>query len=929
MQKKKFFLICIGLMYLSSLSGQCPDNAVIWKRLVFLSDSSNISPKEQLRELLNNESSFKACLHVEDSVYAYLLQRIGVMYYLQSDYLLAIKYTRQAIHIVNNNIEKPYINPRRLINCYKNLVFYYNYLNRIAEKNNSIDSVTEIALRTKSVDKEIIYLGQQRVEYLFDIGDYSKCTDYADSYSSIANEYIHDGRERMEILIYFLIWKVEVQIAFKNYDLAYKLLADGIGQWPVKYIHLNLGVLYEELAEIQVYRKNYSAALQYFQKAIQYSESINDFINCKIVQNNIGYYIYFHGLSDYSKAIASFRKALSYVNKDDYYARLEPIENLNVLANIANVYAKQSRFDSAFTYFQLAFDQIKKGADEKKILNTPLEDFIQNKRIRYLISLFLDKGDAYFLLYKKTGQPDALSHAINVYKSTDQLLNKIKSEQTELASQLFWRSDVHRLYEHGIEASLLKKDTADIFYFFEKSRAVLLNDQLSLLSQISNDDILARAQFKKKILSLEQTIELADPSSKQDREAREELLTCKQKLERLEQSIKKYNLPYYNRFFDTSFITLQDVQKNLLKDHQALLELFEGDSSVYSFIITAAGSDFKKINKNDFDSTAQNYLSYLSNQSLLNRKFREYTSVANHLYSLIFGSFSLPAGRMIISPDGQYFPFEALVTSLSSAAPVFLVNDQAISYTYSARYLMNDFAANKSDTIRDLLGLAPVQYNSSFSLPALLGSDHSLDKIGSYYNDAKILIGNQASRNNFLHQYSKYKIIQLYTHATDSGRNGEPVIHFADSALYLSELIAENQPSTRLIVLSACETGKGKFQRGEGVFSFNREFAAIGIPSSIVNLWSVDNMSTYALTELFYKYLSKGMPVDIALQKAKLEFMQTSSQNRLPYYWAAAIVAGKTEILVEKKNNKWKYITAILVICAALSFWGWKRSRSR
>ena len=124
-----------------------------------------------------------------------------------------------------------------------------------------------------------------------------------------------------------------------------------------------------------------------------------------------------------------------------------------------------------------------------------------------------------------------------------------------------------------------------------------------------------------------------------------------------------------------------------------------------------------------------------------------------------------------------------------------------------------------------------------------------------------------------MHQFSQYRIIQLYTHASDSSINNEPVIYFADSALYLSDLISEHKSHTQLIVLSACETGIGKIYQGEGVFSFNRGFAALGIPAAITNLWSVDNTSTYLLTELFYKWLAKGLPTDVELQKAKLDFL--------------------------------------------------------
>ena len=172
-----------------------------------------------------------------------------------------------------------------------------------------------------------------------------------------------------------------------------------------------------------------------------------------------------------------------------------------------------------------------------------------------------------------------------------------------------------------------------------------------------------------------------------------------------------------------------------------------------------------------------------------------------------------------------------------------------------------------------------------------------------------------------------YKIIQLYTHATDSGANGEPVIYFADSTLSLPELIPENKPATQLIVLSACETGNGKLYKGEGVFSFNRGFAALGIPSSVINLWSVENESTYKITELFYKYTAEGLPLDVALQKAKLEFTSSSSkQKKLPYYWAAAILVGKTDAIEMGKPLPWTWIvTTAGVFIACIFFFLFRR----
>jgi len=79
-------------------------------------------------------------------------------------------------------------------------------------------------------------------------------------------------------------------------------------------------------------------------------------------------------------------------------------------------------------------------------------------------------------------------------------------------------------------------------------------------------------------------------------------------------------------------IAIQNVQLNLLKDHVVLMEIFAGDSIVYSMLLTRDKIYFNSISKSDFDSSTTAYTAYISNFSLLNRRFQNYTTVAHHLY---------------------------------------------------------------------------------------------------------------------------------------------------------------------------------------------------------------------------------------------------------------------------------------------------------
>ncbi len=182
---------------------------------------------------------------------------------------------------------------------------------------------------------------------------------------------------------------------------------------------------------------------------------------------------------------------------------------------------------------------------------------------------------------------------------------------------------------------------------------------------------------------------------------------------------------------------MTDVQQKVLKDHQALVELFVGDSAVYILIITAQKSYIQKIDKNSFDSLSAAYVNYISHPNLLNVNFNNYVQCSAQLYQLLFQRVNLPVGRIIISPDGKYFPFESLI--ISKQPLTYFVEDHAVSYTYSARYLLNNFTANSASNSYTFMGIAPVQYNNG--LPALSGSDQSLHRMRNYFSNAACLAG--------------------------------------------------------------------------------------------------------------------------------------------------------------------------------------------
>jgi CHAT domain-containing protein len=938
MRKAVFILIYYILFKTTILQGQCLKSDSLWNRIIFLADSRTISPSDQLKELLNYEISQEDCPNKIDSSHAFLLRRIGYMYSTFGDYLKAVEYCRRSINMISANAGSPSINTKDIIADYYWVSVFYDSLNNVSEKVKAWDSCETYAIKLKAEDDfSFIRILYDKVEHYFDVGDYQNCIYYAARCHMLASRYASSEgnrsfrRKATKTAESSLGWEVKTLLFINENDSAEKLLINKLQVYEKANLKDYLGFLYGFMAEVQEQKVNYPKALYYFEKALQCYHKTGNHFDYKQILKQIGEEVYFRHFNDGDKALSYFRKGLEKTNTDRSESKEDKAESLSILADMANVYVQKSQFDSAFSYFQKAFDQIRPGTNETFILNMPVQEIKDFKKVNYLTSLVIDKGDAYMHQYKYTGQNTALKKAIHIYKEADQLLDLVRMEQSDLNSKLFWRYNTHRLYEHAIEASFENGDMTNAFYFFERSRASLLNDQLNEQHWLDGDDISRLTQIRKVLLQLNTELDSKGISTNRMEEIRSEQFTKKRELDNLEQLIKTQNPLYYQSFLNKNDIGILDVQKNLLEDHQALLELFTGDSADYSLVITPSQIHVHKINKYEFDSAFKKYIYYISKRDQLNEKFNEFISVSHRLYQLFFQNNPVPKGRIIFSPGDRYFPLEALVTNNPKEKLVYFQKEHAVSYTYSARYLMSDFKMNTSVGSNDFLGVAPIQYHTSlFSFSDLIGSEQSLGKINAYFNGQHNLIGSQATKNNFLQLFSKYRIIQIYTHSSDTSSKGEPVMYFADSALYLSELIPQIEPATQLIVLSACETGLGKDFKGEGIFSFNRGFAALGIPSAITNLWSVDDKATYQLTQLFYKYLSEGIPTDVALQKAKLDFIQGDSKERqLPYYWAAAILVGKTEVIDFHQGltlRTW-LIPAMTILFFFIVWWLWKKRK--
>ena len=920
-----FFL----LTYLS-YAGPCPDQVQLMKNLRAKSD---LSSKQEIARWLPYLDSLKNCNNANDSVVAYLNKSIGSLFYNDSDYVNAVKYYIKYLDITRTNLGRQGFREIDMMNGYYMYSIMYLRLNMQKERMAALDSCISYADRIKLNNRTNLFALYVNVEYYYDLGDYYRCLDYATRLVAIAKicQDSSDAGLRDDGFRYNssgTAWKINALNQLGDYVGAEKNIMIKIDELKKLKQTFNLSTWYGLWAEVSVKRKDYAKAIILYKQALEIAKKNGNYFTCKQILNSLGRDVYFNIYHDNGNALKCFREALSFHDNNNSIEPSDKIETLNIYTNIANVFVDNNQFDSAFRFFYKAYLQIQSGGAENQFLSAFNGSLFSQKKTYYVTDLIISKGEAYRKKYLWSGDKQNLFEALRVYRVADQFLNLLRKEQTDMASKLFWRKDSRRLYEKAIDVCYLLRNDAEAFYFFEKSRAALLNDQLTFQRWVGEKEIKQDIQLSKYVTGLQRKINTADQSSKVYDDLIKDKIKKTRELENIRQQIRENNPLYYHNLIDTGTITISNLRNFVLPANGALLETFNGDSAVYILSISAKSNNIKKIDAKEYGKLSSTFIELLSEPADLNKNFNRFRETANALYSLVFEGLNLSAGRVIISPDGPGFPFEALM--ISKEPVKYFVEDYAVSYTYSAKFLEDNYSGGRTKSNGDFFGLAPLRFNPSFKLSSLEGSDQSLQRINKLFRNSVMITGDKVTPKKFMDEFHQYQVVQLYTHAADSSKFNEPVIYFGDSVLRLSDLVYEESPLTRLMVLSACETGSGKFYRGEGVFSFSRGFAALGIPSSISNLWSVENESTYRLTELFYIYLAEGLPLDISLQKAKLEFMKTSGREKqLPYFWAAQVLSGHTDPISIKKPIPYPIIfTGILATCLVAGI-GWKTYRRR
>ena len=658
-------------------------------------------------------------------------------------------------------------------------------------------------------------------------------------------------------------------------------------------LNINLGTLY-----LSDKLNDKIKALIYFNKSMKIQKELTYFNHLDKIYRHLG--TYYVETNNFAKAKECLTKSINEQNKQKDAIRMALIFEV-----FASLEAKQHNYEMCLMYYDKCISLYRFKKDDISTLRC-----INNKTS---ILLLLSK-------YKRNAFYDARLHSF----LADSLIDLMRQEHTEQGSKLFWREKTHSLYENALETCYQLKDPKNAFYFMEKSRAILLLDALKDLDAkqvLSATQQSTEQDLRYRVIGLQNKLESLAEKDKNYNATYQQLIDTKEKYNAFIQSLEKTNPAYYQLKYNSKYLTLSDLQNKLKSTNQSFVEYFVGDSAVYVMAITATKVDFKKLNLATYRNLVgafQTAVSQVPQNS--KQQFETFKYIANQLYAYIFAPLHLPKGRIIISQDNYFIPFTALITDLKNTK--YLIEDYAFSYAYSANVLFKKQDENWHFR-HQLLGVSPVDF-SALGMNSLPKSDETLKAIEQNYFSGKVLLNEQATKQNFIENAPKYSLLQLFTHGKADSTEAGSKIYFYDKILKLSELYQLPKLSANLVVLSACQTNLGKNATGEGIMSFARGFAYLNVPSTVSTLWSVDNEATYQITEAFYKFLDEGFEKDIALQKAQLAYLKNKQID--PYYWSGMVLVGDAEKL---QNWSWIYYTIVASFVLIITFLIVRRKKLR
>ncbi len=559
------------------------------------------------------------------------------------------------------------------------------------------------------------------------------------------------------------------------------------------------------------------------------------------------------------------------------------IDPIPIYANHAQLLFELGREVEAIQQLQNALAEVKNSGAE------PADEIL-------LLATFID-------LYQQLGQT---ADAVNMADDAFDLIESQRAEFDTVRLGPLWSARTNNIYASHIEHLLQQRQLQPeylqrAFLVAERARTVSLRQRRQEMMLNNNEENqTARAEWVDIVSQLQQS--QGEISTEEDRlaferrfnQARERYFAAHGLSEQV-QAPELLNSEQLRSLIPRDSMVLQYMEGpekvwrfNLSENHFSVTEV--GESELVSAIVESALQDIRdpKIDKRE-------------NLRLLSEILLKDVSLGEGVSRILIS----PTGKLDSVPfaslyyDEQYLTQAATLTMVPSLSEYFSVNLVSADSDRLEIAVLAD-PVFEQPSISDNYEEQAEQFRSwSSTRQRLPYSAREARELAQFFaeEDRLILTGADATQGNFFSSpVRNARIIHIATHGYFNEELPELVgLAMAktddqdDGFVSLAEIAAQNF-SAELVVISACDTGRGFEVPGEGALSLSRSFLAQGVDSVISTLWPVSDAATAIFMKEFYRSLREDMldPAE-SLQKAQ-HAMRRNPRYRNPFYWGAYVL---------------------------------------
>ncbi|HRJ31650.1 MAG TPA: CHAT domain-containing protein [Cyclobacteriaceae bacterium] len=616
-------------------------------------------------------------------------------------------------------------------------------------------------------------------------------------------------------------------------------------------------------------------------------------------------------LEQTDSAIHTWKAALKTIEQGFYYGSQL---HISILTNLGEAYSYLEHYEPALEYLLTARELLEKtGSINPRIYQTTL----LNIGLTYFYNSNFKEADSAFA------------------KLTDHLLKEVKHNFTYLSENekiSFYRNQQDILQEYlffalTVSGAISGQDyqnpdiTKKLYDLQLTTKGIILNSSHKMKAAILNGDNqqqkadYQRWEYLKNELA--QLIRSDHTSANQVSQFTAIVDDLEMKLSRESASFK--------RGFLVEEISWKDIQRKLKPGEAAVEMVRMYDGLIYAALIITP------------ETTNRPLMAIVksSEKRRLEKEYaRQYINAINFKYTdtLSYSVYWKPIAdaitkalpkrqklkRVYFSPDGIYNQIN-LNTLYDFRSEKYLIDQVEIHQLTNTKEILKS-----SKTGNSLLKHAVLFGNPTFTLSttstdesftSLPGTEVEVNTITNLLktsNWSVELYKEQTANEVQLKSIKEGSILHLATHGYFSGQentsnslvwmlinsgialagaNQPNLLTKEDGILTAYEAVNLNLDQTKLVVLSACETGLGEFHPGEGVYGFKLALHAAGAQNIMMSLWKVDDFATQQLMTTFYRqWLKNPKHMRSAFRTAQQEIKKTHPE---PYYWGAFVLSGQ------------------------------------